>query len=119
MMVPVSVGELLDKITILQIKSERISDPAKLDNVRRELDALTEAAQGVRMPDLEAELYGVNSKLWDVEDALRDCERSQTFGSEFVALARAVYRLNDHRAGIKRNINLSIGSELVEEKSYG
>lgn len=116
--VPVSVGELLDKISILQIKSKRICDPDKLANVRRELDALTQAANGVRMPDHESQLYGVNCLLWDIEDRIREKEKLGKFDAEFVGLARAVYITNDKRAEIKRQINVVAGSELVEEKSY-
>jgi hypothetical protein len=116
--VPVSVGEVLDKISILEIKSERITDPAKLANVLRELDHLTLAAQGYRAPELEVELKHINQRLWGVEDELRLMEKHQDFGPEFVKLARSVYVLNDQRATIKRRINLAVGSELVEEKSY-
>lgn len=123
--VPVSVGELLDKIAILEIKAARIADPDKLANVRRELDALREAAgrldAGPRAAEAEAlrtELRAVNETLWGVEDALRACERQGDFGEAFVGLARAVYLNNDRRAGLKRALNRLFGSELMEEKSY-
>jgi hypothetical protein len=121
-LIPVSPGELVDKITILRVKAERI-DPAKLPNVRRELEAL-EAVAREQLPDspelaaLSAELQAVNAALWDVEDGKRDGERRQDFGPAFVELARRVYRENDHRAAIKRRINDLLGSEIVEEKSY-
>jgi hypothetical protein len=116
--VPVSVGEVLDKISILEIKSERIGDPVKVANVRRELEGLVQAAKGFRVPELEARLKEVNGELWDVEDALRQAEDEQDFGEEFISLARSVYRLNDFRAELKRQINAATGSILVEEKSY-
>jgi hypothetical protein len=127
--VPVSYGELLDKIAILQIKSERMRDQAKLANVRHELDALEQAwmAHPVVAPhsaaspdliDLRAQLKAVNERLWVIEDEIRACEKAQDFGAEFVRLARAVYLENDERARVKREINLALGSQLVEEKSY-
>ncbi|MDW8479782.1 MAG: DUF6165 family protein [Xanthomonadales bacterium] len=123
LLVPVSVGELLDKIAILEIKSERIADPAKRANVLRELTALREVWErsplaGLDLGSLRAELKAVNERLWDIEDAIRDKEREQCFDAEFVALARSVYLENDERARIKREINLRSGSALVEEKSY-
>jgi hypothetical protein len=123
LMVPVSWGELLDKIAILQIKAERIADPARLANVRRELDALTAVRDAAGPLPAEtgpaiAELKSVNEALWEVEDALRDLERAQDFGEEFVRLARAVYVTNDRRAALKRTLNRLTGSDLVEEKSY-
>jgi hypothetical protein len=117
-LVPVSIGEALDKLSILMIKSDRIEDPDKLANVRREIEALTEVLVEYRLPDLEARLHSVNSDLWDVEDAIRQKEREQRFDDEFVAMARSVYRLNDLRSRIKRQINDVLGSELIEEKSY-
>ena len=121
--VPISVGELLDKITILEIKKERIGDPAKLANVRNELEALARLSRGLGLagPELEAlvlELGQVNRRLWDVEDRLRELERAEDFGAEFVRLARSVYLENDHRARLKRRLNELTGSALVEEKSY-
>ena len=121
--VPVSYGELLDKIAILQIKSERMADPAKLANVRRELDALetgwmAHPAASHDIAGLRAQLKAVNERLWVIEDDIRICEKKQDFGAEFIRLARAVYVENDERARIKRDINLALGSDLVEEKSY-
>jgi hypothetical protein len=121
-LVPISVGELMDKITILEIKSERIKNPSQLENIVHELEAL----RAVRLRDIEramldklsAELKGVNAKLWDVEDAIRDCEARSDFGESFIALARTVYRLNDERSRLKKAINLASGSRIVEEKSY-
>lgn len=122
-LIPVSWGELLDKITILEIKSRRIADPAKLDNVRRELKALNDvvAAHGAPLDplaDVMNDLRAVNEALWDIEDEIRDCERKQDFGARFVELARSVYHSNDRRAALKRVLNDRLGSELVEEKSY-
>jgi len=114
----VSVGEVLDKITILQIKSERITDASKLANVRKELQQLTLAARGYRHPALETDLRAVNATLWEIEDRLREKEKRQEFDAEFIELARAVYITNDRRAEIKRRINEITGSALVEEKSY-
>ena len=122
-LVPVSFGELLDKIAILQIKSERMSDPAKLANVRRELDALNATwalspAASVDIAELRTALKAVNEKLWMIEDDIRLQEKAQAFDAEFVRLARAVYFENDDRARIKREINVALGSAYVEEKSY-
>ena len=122
-MVPVSWGEVIDKITILEIKSERLTDPHKLDNVRRELALLVEIRERefprhADLAKLAAELRAVNEKLWAVEDDIRDQERAKTFGPRFIELARAVYVTNDKRSAIKRQINELLGSGLVEEKSY-
>jgi hypothetical protein len=122
-MVEVSWGELIDKVTILQIKSARIADPAKLANVRRELEAIAQArsqalAQAPDVLTLETELRGVNEVLWDNEDRLRDFERARDYGPGFVECARAAYRTNDRRSVVKRQINELLGSALVEEKSY-
>jgi hypothetical protein len=122
-LVPVSAGELLDKITILRIKKDRLSDPAKLENVNRELGLLeqVEADNIAGQADYSAlyeDLYAVNAELWDVEDSKRDCERRKDFGEDFIALARKVYLRNDHRAAVKRQINELLGSSIVEEKSY-
>jgi hypothetical protein len=120
---PVSAGELIDKITILRVKAERIGDPAKEANVRAEL-ALLEAAAGQaleasdELERLTAELTQINAALWDIEDGKRDHERRQDFGPSFVQLARRVYIDNDRRAAVKRAINVLAGSEIVEEKSY-
>ncbi|MBD9368694.1 DUF6165 family protein [Xanthomonas sp. XNM01] len=121
--VPVSFGELLDKISILQIKSERMSDEAKLVNVRSELSALETtwmahpAAVG-NIVQLRAQLREVNERLWDIEDEIRVKEKAQEFDEDFVRLARSVYFENDERARIKKQINLALGSSYVEEKSY-
>ncbi|WP_133000843.1 DUF6165 family protein [Luteimonas arsenica] len=121
--VPVSFGELLDKISILQIKSERMSDEAKLANVRRELSALERTwmahpAAGKDIGRLRADLKAVNERLWDIEDEVRLKEKAQVFDGDFVELARSVYLQNDERARIKKAINLALGSSYVEEKSY-
>jgi hypothetical protein len=121
--VPVSPGELLDKITILRIKSSRMSDAQKLANVRIELKVLEETwgASPYAKSDIAADvnaLLQVNERLWVIEDDIRDKERAQAFDSEFIRLARAVYFENDERAAIKRRINLKLGSTIVEEKSY-
>jgi hypothetical protein len=119
--VPVSWGELIDKITILEIKAERMDDPAKVANVTRELWMLTNKLGGGASGEvlrLKAKLRSVNEELWDIEDDIRDCERGQDFGPRFIALARAVYMTNDQRAELKREINLVLSSELIEEKSY-
>ena len=121
--VPISPGELLDKITILRIKSLRMTDPAKVANVRLELHALEEtwgASEYARI-DVAADvaaLLAVNERLWVIEDDIRDKERAQAFDAEFIRLARAVYFENDERAAIKRRINTALGSGIVEEKSY-
>lgn len=120
---PVSFGELLDKIAILQIKSERMSDPAKLVNVRNELSALESTwmahpAASVDVARLRQELKAVNERLWVIEDDIRLKEKAQAFDDEFIRLARAVYFENDERARIKKDINLALGSAYVEEKSY-
>jgi hypothetical protein len=122
-MVPVSWGEVIDKITILEIKSKRLGDAAKLANVRKELDMLAavrerEFPRHRELASLSGQLEEVNAKLWDIEDDIRDCERKRDFGSRFVELARAVYYTNDERAQLKRRVNDLLGSELVEEKSY-
>ena len=122
-LVPVSFGELLDKIAILQIKSERMSDLAKLANVRNELSALdaTWAQHPASKQDIDAlrvDLKAVNERLWVIEDDIRLQEKAQAFDAEFVRLARAVYFENDIRARIKKDINLALGSSYVEEKSY-
>ena len=121
--VPVSVGEVLDKITILQIKLAHISDPAKRANIQNELDALLPLVAGDafttdQMQALMAELKSVNEALWDIEDDIREKEAAKSFDAEFIRLARAVYITNDKRAEIKKQINLATGSALVEEKSY-
>ncbi len=122
-LVPVSWGELLDKISILQIKAERVVDPAALANVEAELAALMHvAAQGALAdPDIEAmraSLKQINDALWGIEDRIREKEAQQAFDAEFVELARSVYKTNDRRAAVKREINLHLKSALVEEKHY-
>lgn len=122
-LVPISPGELIDKITILQIKSERITDAAKVANVRHELNLLhdTWRASAYSTADIDmhwVRLRQINEKLWDVEDRLRDKERQRSFDQEFIELARAVYFTNDERAAVKREINTQLGSKIVEEKSY-
>lgn len=122
-LVPVSFGELLDKIAILQIKSERMADQAKLANVRNELSALerTWLAHPAAVKDiaeLRARLKAVNERLWVIEDDIRVKEKAQAFDDEFIRLARSVYVQNDERARIKKDINLALGSAYVEEKSY-
>jgi hypothetical protein len=122
-LVPISPGELLDKITILRIKCARMTDAAKLANVRQELSRLERswAASVPAATDLlaeEEELARVNAALWDIEDRIRDHESEQRFDAGFIELARSVYLRNDERAAIKRRINLKLASELIEEKSY-
>ena len=120
--IPVSWGELLDKMTILQIKQTRISAPAALENVEKEYRLLhmlgAQALQMASVDGLVESLQRVNEALWDIEDAIREKEAAGQFGPDFVALARSVYRMNDRRAAIKREINRLLDSELVEEKSY-
>ena len=122
-LVPVSPGELLDKITILRIKSARMSDAAKLANVRHELQLLEQTwaayvPAGMTVADEERALQAVNERLWDVEDRLRDQEAQKRFDQDFIELARAVYINNDERAALKKRVNTRLGSTLVEEKSY-
>jgi hypothetical protein len=126
-LVPISPGELLDKITILRIKAARLSDQSKLAHVGHELALLEQTwqravADGVDEPaalEREAEaLERVNAELWDIEDRIRDCEAERRFDAKFIELARAVYRRNDERAAIKRRINVALRSALIEEKSY-
>ena len=121
--VPVSVGEVLDKITILQIKLAHISDAAKRVNIQNELDALLPLVAGDafttdQMQGLMAELKAVNEALWDIEDDIREKEAAKSLDAGFIRLARAVYVTNDKRAEIKKQINLATGSALIEEKSY-
>jgi 3-methyladenine DNA glycosylase/8-oxoguanine DNA glycosylase len=120
--VPISPGELLDKISILEIKLERIAERAKRENVRHELEVLSDVRKSLPQPAdltaLTADLKAVNEHLWEIEDAIRDCERHQEFGRPFVELARSVYRQNDRRAALKRQINELLGSRLIEEKAY-
>lgn len=120
--IPVSWGELLDKITILELKVERLPGETARANAARELELLREAARPALVQDateaLMVQLKKLNATLWEVEDRIRDHERSGRFDADFIALARAVYRHNDERGALKREINLALGSELIEEKSY-
>ncbi|MBE0583473.1 MAG: hypothetical protein IH612_06865 [Desulfofustis sp.] len=121
--IPVSWGELLDKITILRIKKERIVDSGKRDNVLRELSVLEAAWQGRKdsvgeLDELAELLRSVNQALWDIEDEIRDCERRGDFGDRFIELARQVYLTNDRRADLKYRVNRLLGSDIVEEKAY-
>jgi hypothetical protein len=119
---PVSVGELIDKITILRIKTQLLTDADKLKNVESELQLLEELRDELPIPievdDLENLLYKVNKELWDIENYKRACEQDQNFGDGFVNAARQVYLKNDYRALIKKQINVAAGSTIVEEKSY-
>jgi len=109
------VGEAIDKITILEIKAERITDPAKLQNVKTELNALRPIeAEYPEVAFYKKRLKAINESLWDIEDAIRVRERDQSFGEEFIRLARAVYFTNDERAAVKRQINTAVGSDLIE-----
>jgi prefoldin subunit 5 len=122
-LVPVSPGEVLDKITILEIKSERIDDQDKVANVRRELELLLGTwQQSVDDDDtvrrIHAELKSINEALWEIEDDIRDKERAKEFDERFIELARSVYVTNDQRANAKKELNVYLGSEIVEEKSY-
>ena len=121
--VPLSFGEVLDKITILEIKSKRMTDADKLKNVRLELEALNRIwLDEIRMtPDiaeLRSQLKTVNEALWEIEDGIRDLEARKSFNADFIKLARSVYFTNDRRAAIKKAVNESLGSRLIEEKSY-
>lgn len=120
---PVSIGEMLDKITILEIKNQRIKDPQMLRNVKSELEILNKIIRdaGVLNKTLEPmidELRAVNEKLWDIEDGKRECEKAGVFLEKFISLARSAYQTNDKRASIKKRINHALGSDLVEEKLY-
>jgi hypothetical protein len=122
-LVPTSPGELIDKITILTLKADKISDPAKLANVRHELAVLSDLAatalpHSAGLQSLWDELQQINAALWVIEDEIRDHDSAGDFGASFVALARAVYQTNDRRAAVKKQINLHLGSAIVEEKSY-
>ena len=122
-MIPVAPGELIDKITILKIKSERMSEADKVANVRRELELLCDVQrrnipEDPKVSDMQARLEEVNGRIWDLEDVIRDCERDKDFGETFLATARKIYRTNDERAAIKKEINIHLGSQIIEEKSY-
>lgn len=122
-LIEIAAGELIDKITILEIKSERIEDTVKRANVMTELATMT-ASRDAALPaspalsELTSALKAVNETLWQIEDDIRECDRAGEFGERFTSLARAVYRVNDQRAGLKREINILLGSRLIEEKSY-
>jgi Family of unknown function (DUF6165) len=122
---PISLGELIDKITILEIKVVNIGDPVKLKNVSHELaildakvNQLLDAAGQAKLSPLKKSLKDINQELWIIEDDIRDCEYAKDFSDKFIQLARAVYVTNDKRAKVKKDINLAFGSELIEEKSY-
>lgn len=121
--IPGAVGELIDKITILRIKAQRITAPDRLGNVRLELDLLerlrlSHGIDGANLGDPMARLQAINAELWEIEDEIRECERRSDFGSRFIELARAVYMTNDRRAAVKAEISALFGSTIVEEKSY-
>lgn len=124
MKIEVSNGEILDKYSILEIKLQEIKDEAKLANVQNEYDSLTPAVESIKSLNplnvkvLYEDLLNINKTLWKVEDLIRDCERDNNFGEDFIELARSVYYTNDERAKVKKHINLATGSTLVEEKSY-
>lgn len=123
MKVDVGAGELIDKITILEIKSERINDAEKLVNIRHELEVLSKTREAQmrdsqELTQLATQLKQINEKIWEIEDAIRECESRKDFGQEFIELARGVYHTNDKRAAVKKQINLLTGSDIIEEKSY-
>jgi hypothetical protein len=120
---PISIGELIDKITILKIKSILITDTIKLKNIEQELQLLEELKDSLNididtLEELQYKLYGVNLELWHIENYKRECEKKQTFDDKFIETARQVYLKNDLRAEIKRKINIMVGSDIIEEKSY-
>ena len=122
-LIEVSPGELVDKLTILEIKLKNITDPAKLSNIRREYDLLetvsrANIAETAELAALTADLKRTNEQIWNLEDDIREHERAENFGASFVGLARSVYRTNGRRAALKRQINDLLGSAIVEEKSY-
>jgi predicted nuclease with TOPRIM domain len=120
MKIEVSNGEIVDKLTIIEIKLERISDSKKLENLKKEYGYLNDAVNKIlsKSDPLYRRLYDINNKLWDIEDRIRDLERKGDFGKEFIETARSVYFTNDERSEVKKLINASTGSELTEEKSY-
>lgn len=120
MKIEVSNGEIIDKLTIVMIKMERIKDPVKLVNLKKEYDELLSVTPSILSADdpLFKALYDVNCELWDIEDHIRDLERSRDFGADFIETARSVYFKNDKRSVIKREINIKTSSGLTEEKSY-
>ena len=119
---PISLGELVDKISILIIKQKNITDETKLDHVKKELDFLQKTLMNyVKQEEINnylENLININSKLWNIEDDIRECERKKLFDQTFIDLARSVYFTNDERAKVKKDINKTFGSELVEVKSY-
>lgn len=120
-LVPISIGELIDKITILEIKKSEIKDEIKLKNVVNELDHLEKIVKSKNLKDitkLKDELFSINKKLWEIEDRIRELEKQSNFGTEFIDLARSVYLTNDKRFLVKKMINKVTESTLVEEKSY-
>lgn len=127
MKIEVSDGEIFDKYTILEIKLDKIKDEAKLANIRKEYDSLAPVIDQIYLKSdsvheqlefLHTDLLNVNKTLWNIEDYIRDCERAESFGVDFIELARSVYYTNDDRADVKKQINALTGSDLVEEKSY-
>jgi len=120
MKIEVSNGEIIDKLTIIQIKLERIKDEAKIKNLRKEYDELKNVSSSILKLDdpLYKALYDINCELWDIEDHIRDLERRKDFGEDFITTARSVYLKNDKRSEVKREINIRTSSGLIEEKSY-
>ena len=118
-LIPISLGELYDKISILEIKKELIKDPIKLENISKELDELVKIS--IKYPidyDLYEKIKKINLSIWNIEDKIRNCEHIKLFDQYFISLARSIYHNNDKRAEIKREINLKYGSDIIEEKSY-
>ena len=123
MKIDTPLGDIVDRYSILTIKKQRISHQNAQKNILREAEAIREAWKQSSHPPMQelpqwSELLAVNLRLWEVEDLLRECEKRQTFDEAFITMARSVYTLNDHRASLKRSINLFLGSDLMEEKSY-
>jgi hypothetical protein len=120
MKLEVSNGEIADKLTIIEIKLSKITDPAKLANIRKEYEVVNQAMSTImeKSHPLYRQLYEINSKLWVIEDHIRDLERAKDFGDDFIQTARSVYFINDDRSDVKRRINEVTGSSLFEEKSY-
>ena len=121
MLIEASNGEIIDKLTILSLKLDHITEEEKLVNIKKEHDILAEAAKKIginKNNELYVQMMVVNKKLWEIEDKIRACEKKKDFGKEFIELARSVYMVNDERSRIKRKINVETGSDLLEEKSY-
>ena len=120
MKIEVSNGEITDKLTIIEIKLERINDPTKRANLQKEYEILNHAVSSIidKKSQLYIDLYTINNQLWDIEDHIRDLERAKSFGDDFIKTARSVYFINDQRSDVKRKINELTGSNLTEEKSY-